>query len=477
MDSRPAGMLPAEYDRRLQHWLWQRAPRTRAGRAVRALARYAWALTRDLAAGDIGLRAMSLVYTSLLSLVPFLALAFSLLKAFGVHNSLEPFLANFFAPLGDRAPELTSRVIGFVDNIKVGVLGSVGVGLLLYTAISLVHKVESSFNVLWEVPKTRGLPQRFSEYLSMLLIAPVLGFSALSLAAGVMNSRVVERLGAIAPIGFAVWLAAHLLPYAFMVAAFTFTYGFVPNARVRLRAALCGGLFAAVVWQGASAVFAAFVARAGNYNAIYSGFAIVIFVLIWLHVSWLILLLGCRLAFYVQSPHRLRMPLAAAVDAGSREHEALALALTLIVVQRFVAAAAALTPGELAAQLGVPLPRLRHALDTLMAAGTLALDASGAVLPARDPAGLPLAELWRQARGAYAEMPATALARGQACLQVLEQQAADKLSLNVRDWALAAAAETNRPLQEQGSENNRSVGTAVSREAAWGYFTGPSGDH
>jgi membrane protein len=98
-------------------------------------------LARDIASGQLTMRAMSLVYTTLLSIVPLLALSFSVLKAFGVHQQIEPMLANLLEPLGERADQVTGRIIQFIENMNVGVLGSLGLALLLYTAVSLIQKV------------------------------------------------------------------------------------------------------------------------------------------------------------------------------------------------------------------------------------------------------------------------------------------------------------------------------------------------
>ena len=92
-------------------------------------ARTLWLLGRELMEGQLSMRAMSLVYTTLLSLIPLLAVSFSVLKAFGVHNQIEPTLQNFLTPLGPRGVEISATIIGFVDNVQVGVLGSVGLGL------------------------------------------------------------------------------------------------------------------------------------------------------------------------------------------------------------------------------------------------------------------------------------------------------------------------------------------------------------
>ena len=149
-------------------------PRTRALEVVLTSVRYVYAITRDLVVGDLNMRAMSLVYTTLLSIVPLIAFCFSIIKGLGFHHDFEPLIYNFFRPLGYRAPELTARVIGFVDRTQGGVLGSIGLAFLLWTVVSVIQKVEESFNHIWHVERARSLARRFSEYLSVLIVGPIL---------------------------------------------------------------------------------------------------------------------------------------------------------------------------------------------------------------------------------------------------------------------------------------------------------------
>ena len=142
---------------------WQRAG------AIQVV-RFFYVMGRDIADGQLNLRAMSLVFTTLLSLVPLLAISFSVLKGFGIHNEIEPILMNLLSPLGEKGSEIALRIIEFVENIKVGVLGSVGLGLLVYTVMSLMQKIERAFNFAWRVNTPRSFSQRFSGYLSVLMV-------------------------------------------------------------------------------------------------------------------------------------------------------------------------------------------------------------------------------------------------------------------------------------------------------------------
>ncbi len=276
-----------------------------------------YALIRDLVDGQLTLRGMSLVYTTLLSIVPLLALTFSVLKGFGVHNQLEPILLSFLTPLGEKGIEISSKIVEFVENIKVGVLGALGLGLLIYTVISLLTKIEEAFNYIWHVKQSRRLGQRFSEYLSVIMVGPLLVFSALGITASMMNSNIVLDLMDIPMLGSVVTVVGKLVPYILVIAAFTFVYAFMPNTKVKLGAALVGGIISGVMWEATGWAFSSFVAGSTNYTAIYSGFAILIMFMIWLFISWLILLLGASIGFYFQHPEHLRLKRRELILTGS----------------------------------------------------------------------------------------------------------------------------------------------------------------
>lgn len=338
---------------------------------LHSVTRTLYALGRDLLAGQLTLHAMSLVYTTLLSVVPLLALSFSVLKALGVHQRLEPFLFQFFEPMGPQGVELAERILGFVDNIKVGVLGSLGLALLVYTVISLVQKIERSFNMIWRVPDMRSMAQRFSNYLSVIMVGPLLMVSAIGVSATIFSSSLVQALMAIEPFGSVLLAVSRFTPFFLVVAAFTFVYVFIPNTRVRLRYAFVAGLVAGVTWQAAGMLFASFVAGSAKYAAIYSSFAIGIILLIWIYINWMILLLGASLAFYLQNPgsvarHR-------EVDMAPALQEQAGLALMWLVARPFAEGRPAPRQEDLEQQLGIPGEVTRRISDKLIRAGLLTL--------------------------------------------------------------------------------------------------------
>ncbi|HVP08983.1 MAG TPA: YhjD/YihY/BrkB family envelope integrity protein [Burkholderiales bacterium] len=385
-----------EFLARIENAIWggegEAASRWRR-RLMRAV-RMGLVLGRDVAFGQLNLRAMSLVYTTLLSLVPLLALSFSVLKAFGVYNQVEPMLLNFLEPLGEKGDEITARIMQFIANMNVGVLGSVGLALLLYTAVSLMQKIEESFNFIWHVSQLRSLGERFSRYLTALLVGPILVFAALGITATVTSLSLVREVLSLGPLDEVVQEIGRLMPYVLVIAAFSFVYMFIPNTRVRLGPALAGGIAGGILWQSAGWAFATFVATSAQYAAIYSSFAILILFLIWVYVSWLVLLLGASVAFYTQHPEYL-VAQAGEPRLSNRMRERLALAIMGRIGEHFLSGRPAWTLQQLTQDLRVPMHAVQAVLEALEVRGLVARSAEDppAFLLARDPSAIAVGEL------------------------------------------------------------------------------------
>jgi len=346
--------------------------------------RYSFALLRDYLHGELSLRAMSLVYTTMLTIVPLLAFAFAVLKGLGFHRDLEPLLQNFMAPLGPRGAEITTRIIGLVDNVSGSALASVSVIVLLLSALSLAHKVEGSFNFVWRVDRPRSLARRFSEYLSVIFVGPLLMSVAMGLLATLASATATNWIRSIEPFG--AWIASlrSLTPYVMVIAGFTLLYAVVPNTRVRLKPALIGGAFGGILWAGSGSLFTTFVVSVSRTEAIYSGFAIVIVAMLWLHLSWVVLLLGAQLSFYVQNPDYVRLG-RRAESLANASREQLALSVMLLVGRDFATPGHGWRSESIAARIRVPRHLLAPVVGSLMEAGLLTRTNEQRLIPARDP--------------------------------------------------------------------------------------------
>jgi membrane protein len=325
----------------------------RAPRLALHLLRLILAVAFEVRVRLLDARAAGLVYTTLLSLVPFLAVTFSVLKAFGAHQQIEPLLNQVLEPLGPKGAEVTGQIIGFVNNLKVGVLGAVGVAGLFYTTYSLIDKIEQALNAIWRVRQGRTWARKFTDYLSVVLVGPVLIFTAVGLIASVQSNALIERLMAIEPFGSILVVTAELMPFVLLCGVFSFLYKFVPNTQVTAAAALIGGITAALLWGIAGVAFATFVTASGQYSAIYSGFAVLVLFLLWLYVGWLIVLVGAQVSFFTQHPSAYRAQFLWHQDTPALR-ERLVLDILVTLGRRFLRGVGPLPMTELAQELGLP---------------------------------------------------------------------------------------------------------------------------
>ncbi len=362
------------------------------GHAAAVILRYGYGLIRDMVSGQITLRAMSLVYTTLLSVVPLIAFSFSVLQGFGVHNQLEPFLYDFLEPLGEQGAKITTQVIELVDNVKGGVLGGISLAFFIYTAISMVQKMEESFNYVWYVAKRRSFARRVTEYMIVMLIGPVIIVVALGMIASLRSNTIVQFFLTNEAFGPILVATNKLTPYLLVTGVFTFLYMYMPNTKVRFKAAIIGGLAGGFIWASLSAIFAAVVVFSTGKQAIYAGFAVAIFTLIWLYLNWLVLLFGAQLAYYIQNPAFLRI--------GRREprlsnamSERLALNIMLYVGRAFRDPEKSITAAEISDEMRMPSITLAPVLAALEEGGLLAATEKEFLLPGKDMAAIRLQDI------------------------------------------------------------------------------------
>jgi membrane protein len=357
--------------------------RDRLAEAARLAALGAASVLRALTAEDLRLRALGLTTITLFALVPALVVAFSFLQAFAgldaVWKRAQDFLIENLA-VGARA-SIEPYLERFVRRAQARSAGLVGGALLVGSAVSLFGYVERALNDLWGVRRKRPLLQRALIYWAGLTLGPVLLAASLAIAHAVQG-----QVGA-APGRWLARVAAVALTCAF----FAILYLIVPATRVRLRAAAAGGVVAGLAWEGAKGLYTLAVKRFFHYDAVYGSVAAVPTFLLWLAISWTLLLFGARVAFVVQHAHmllRARDP-----EATPLGRELLAARALLEVARAWRSGSPPPDPGEVAAALEAVAEPVREVLSRLRAEGILVEAAGGGLLPSRPLDRITLADV------------------------------------------------------------------------------------
>lgn len=250
--------------------------------------------------GKLPIRAAYLTYISLLALIPLLAVIFSLFKAFGgltgVQAKLEPFIMENIV-VGSQQTVI-DYIKGFVDNINAGTLGFVGGAALIITVISLMTNIEKSFNDIWGINKPRPFFIRFSTYITILALSPLLIGVSLSMTAALRSHSFTTYFIENYEYGkLVIGFMFKLFPIAFTWIAFTLMFAIMPNTRVSVKSAVVGGVISGTIWELAKVGYSIYQVKSTNYSVIYGSLAALPFFLIWIYISWAIVLFGANIVF------------------------------------------------------------------------------------------------------------------------------------------------------------------------------------
>ena len=347
----------------VRHSHWRRLPI--------GVLRLTIAVLRDMREGRFDERAASLSYTTLLSFAPLLAVMFSVLKGLGVHDVIEPFLRSFLRPLGPSADDVTQRLVSFVENIQISVLGAVGVALLLWGVVAMMQKIEQAFNDIWRVSETRNMLQRLRDYLSVLMIGPVLLFLSMGMTAALRHANLVAGWLHIDLEGENFGIVFGAIPYLLFMLAFTALYMFMPNTRVRTGPALVAGLLTGIIWKILGKLFGIFVVGSASYAAIYSAFAAMVLFMIWVYAGWMTVLAGAAICYFLQHTSNQSMSRMFR-NLSLRVKEKLALQVCVEIGQAFYKHDKPLTVAQLAARLRLPAIAVEDVTDDMVAMDILA---------------------------------------------------------------------------------------------------------
>ena len=343
------------WKQRIKQLVWEQNPEemTWVKRTLLRQLQTAVLVARDFYSNRCLLRASALTYYTMLSLVPLLALTFALLKAFGVQNQLQPLILDRLN-VGDG--HIANAILDYINNTQVAQMGAIGLVFLLIAVISLLTNIEEAFNDIWGVNRLRPLLRRFSDYLSVILVGPVLLISAISMTSSLVSHGITQRLLEMQMIGSMIVLFLKVTPFLFMWLAFTLLYVFMSNIKVQWRAAFIGGVVGGTLWQLAQLGYVHFQVGVARYNAIYGTMAALPIFMIWLYLSWIIVLFGLGVCYAKQN-----------LSTGARElrgdevnrysYEQVCLAMLVTLADRFHHGEPAIKDVQLARLLYVS-PRL-----------------------------------------------------------------------------------------------------------------------
>ncbi|HPT16339.1 MAG TPA: YihY/virulence factor BrkB family protein [Kiritimatiellia bacterium] len=367
------------------------------------LVRVGHLLFRGYADDDLAIHASSLTFVTLASLVPILAVGFALIKGFGLGaDQLEAVeQMEWFAQMPAQWQEFVQKVLDIVDQTNFAALGWIGLAFFVLTAVLLLANVEKSFNRVWGVDKNRSLLRQVANYTSVLVLVPVLIGAAGALKAQVAINRKIFEVDVNA------W-AQNLASFVILWLAIGFLYVFVPNTRVRLRPAFTSSLLTTLVFLGWMQMFTVMQVGVVNYNRIYGAFAAVPVFMLWMYVTWVILLLGAEFTFALQNSDTYQLESAA--DTASVRARIL---VALMVLRRAGRALAGerdcFDAAAFARQTKAPIRLINSVVAALVKRGYLAQVASrdaGYVLM-RAPAAIRIRDLvaeWMHEGGGHAEI-------------------------------------------------------------------------
>ncbi len=336
------------------------------------LARVVLLAARGFHVNKCGLRASALTFFTLLSIVPAFAMLFGIAKGFGLDKLLEQRVHDW---LGNQQ-EVADRIIEFsrslLQNTKGGLMAGVGLLILIWTVVKVLSHIERSFNEIWGIRQHRTLLRRFTDYLALLILCPIF----IIVSGGVVvliNAKVEALLEAVSFLGLLapfVVPVLGLLPICMGWALFAFIYMYMPNTRVRFKSALVAGIVAGTLYQLAQWGYFNFQVGVAKYSAVYGSFAVLPLFLIWLQLTWFIVLFGCELAFAHQNveTYEFEPDCLAASPAFKRLVD---LRITQLLVRNFDEGRPPATARQVSHEVGAPIRLVNESLFDLVEAGVL----------------------------------------------------------------------------------------------------------
>ncbi len=319
-------------------------------------------MIRSFMNSDLQTEACALTYRTLLAIVPALALLFAIGRGFGFQALLTDQLYKLFPSQHIALEAALKFVDSYLAQASEGLFVGVGIVFLLWTLISLLGNVESSFNRIWHVKKGRSIWRKSTDYLAILLILPVL-----IICSGGISLTMSTALRTLLPFDFikpAFTLLFDVVSWVFTVLFFAGTYMLIPNTKVKFGNALIAGVVVGTAFEVLQWLFLSGQMYVAKYNAIYGGFSFLPLMLIWMQLVWLFTLIGCLMCYASQNIGQFSFN--DDVDHISREYRyQVTVAVMTIITQRFMKGEKALTCREISATYNIPMRLVSETVNEL----------------------------------------------------------------------------------------------------------------
>ncbi len=315
-------------------------------------------------------RASALTLYSLLSVVPVVALAFGIAKGFGSDKLLEKELLEKFPGQQEVLMQVVNFAHSLLEETKGGLIASIGVAVLFFIVVKLLSNIEYSFNDIWGIKEQRSIGRKLSDYLSIILICPflVIMSSSITVFISTQIAHITERfafLGVFSPL---IFFMLKLLPYCMIWGVFAFIYIFMPNTKVNFKSGLIAGMIAAAGYQVVQFAYINFQVGVAHYNAIYGSFAALPLFLIWLQISWLIVLFGAEISFTLQNVNKYEFE-TDCLRVSSSFKKLLSLQTAHLLIRNFSNGHKPLTAMQISHSLEIPIRLLSQILYELVESG------------------------------------------------------------------------------------------------------------
>jgi membrane protein len=374
----------------LTRGMWTYRPRNRRLDALLSLLRIVALAVQSGWRSDMMLLSAALTYRVLFALVPLLAVMLALFKGLGGMDSaskeVKGFLLRYMAP--DLGQEIIGQIDVFIENINAAAIGAVGLLILAYTALGLMNTVEGAMNRVWGVRKQRPFHRRATIAWTFLTIGPILIAASLAMSTFVQSHALF------------LWLTTHIpgfgrlilvgAPLVFGWCLFTTIYWVIPYASVPLRAALTGGIVAGTVWELMKTLYVWYNTQVVTSYKFYGSLGALPVFLLWIYLSWVIVLVGAQVAYSVQYQRIRREEALSENQAGP---ELFALLVVSLVVDRFLPGKEAPAAERIAKDLNLPLQEIEGVLAPLLEKGILRKTEGGGYVPGRDASRISLRDV------------------------------------------------------------------------------------